>query len=480
MRKLLSLVAAMLLGLLIAGCDPEPFLVWSPDGQRGAVIAVTGLHLTDADGTLSKLLIPNARKVAWLNDNRRALVLVQLQDPTWGDVGPRLSDEQRKDLDTRAAAFLAMAQAEKGKLEPVMKKFIESQGGLAEDVLPPLGLLLRDRHGEVLAKRFGEEWQQARSTDITAMALRIYDLDENPPKPGPILGLVFSILVDLRPSPDGSSAAFTVAYGNKIDLHLVPTDGSKPAHRIAEDVSRYADWSADGKSLLYIKATSLAQGASNDQARLGTLRQMRLVDDAGAPLKQLPVDQPRKVVQEDGSTSVEASPASSLCHLAFTHSGRVRALRDGRIMFSALDVSFPATDNDLVERPMLYILEPARHPAISRAVARRVEWQLPEGTDYFELSPDQSKAALLGSGGRMVLLDLVNGDLSEINPANGKDRPAVLPAWRTNEQLTFAVPNTGDLAKQRPGEYMIWNAQTGAKKLSETWGNEAVAPLKAQ
>ncbi len=64
-----------LAALLVGGCY-EKRIQWAPDGQRAAILTSEGLFLSDANGRLSQMLLPEVNAVAWLSDSQRLAVAI--------------------------------------------------------------------------------------------------------------------------------------------------------------------------------------------------------------------------------------------------------------------------------------------------------------------------------------------------------------------------------------------------------------------
>src|SRR5438477_13122765 len=73
----------LLLVAVIAGCDPEQLVVWSPDGSKAAVIGADGLHICDPGGKLTPLLVKDVRKVAWFADSDRVAAVREVKIASW-------------------------------------------------------------------------------------------------------------------------------------------------------------------------------------------------------------------------------------------------------------------------------------------------------------------------------------------------------------------------------------------------------------
>src|SRR5690554_3548404 len=83
------MVACFVIAPLFAGCLPQELVVWSPDGNRSAVISQNGdLYLCDETGTLSPLALPPSlehavEKVAWLPDSKQLVLVAERSANSW-------------------------------------------------------------------------------------------------------------------------------------------------------------------------------------------------------------------------------------------------------------------------------------------------------------------------------------------------------------------------------------------------------------
>jgi len=53
----------------------------------------------------------------------------------------------------------------------------------------------------------------------------------------------------------------------------------------------------------------------------------------------------------------------------------------------------------------------------------------------------------------------------------------MVPTWKSDQELCFAIPNEGELEKRRPGEFCVWSAGT-LRMLSAAWPDSVIASLR--
>jgi hypothetical protein len=394
----------------LVGCVPER-VTWSPDGTRGAVLGGDGLYACDVSGKLSGLLVPAVKWVRWMPDSKRVVVTRQVELKTWKEL---------------VAAFPVEAAEAQKKADEVVKAL--------QDFKPETGLnqygwtlyYLRDEKPELIKAKLGSVWDSVTALTEQAFATQIYDLTASPAKPGPVLLWSQEGFMDLRVSSTGQAVAISRLKGHDMDeseLQVVATDGS--GVRMKTEAALYPDWSADGKTLYY-----MTPEREHGKAQLGSLVRRQLIDDKGLTAeKDLP-------------------PAEELVGIAYSPKLRLRVGKDGRVFFLAIDLTLPATPNDINDTPGLFSIHPGQQATVSRVAPRAADKRLRDAKDglmFFEVSPDEQWISLPCDDGRLLLLSVATGEVSEVQTkpipkSNGEGGLTSVPVWRTATELTFVQP----------------------------------------
>jgi Tol biopolymer transport system component len=262
----------------------------------------------------------------------------------------------------------------------------------------------------------------------------------------PLLNTLRKIL-DLRVSPTGTAVAYT-AQGDKdpeLQLLVVPADGSAPPQVVARNTASCSDWSADGHSLLYIRASN--EAASTDQTCLASLTR-------------------RGILNAAGKLEIQTN-ADDLAGLLFDPNNEVRCLRDGRIIFAAADVHLPCTSLDMPQEPQLFALDPERQTAVIPLIPRSVQNSLPDKPCFYVPSPDGKRIAISADKGAVVVLTLATGALDTVRVAGKRDLESA-PAWRSASELCFVSTTTNG----QPAQLVLWNNGT-TRVLSANWPPQA-------
>ena len=138
-----------------------------------------------------------------------------------------------------------------------------------------------------------------------------------------------------------------------------------------------------------------------------------------------------------------------------------------------LPATFPATEQTMPAAAKLFLIEPVSGEKPKVVPVPVAPEALPSAPQFFALSPDGRKAAVVEPGSDAVaVLDLATGKVEVVSPDHGK-KCRTLPAWRSITELTFA---TWSEETQRP-EVMTMTLGESARKLSGTWPEEAVSGL---
>ena len=123
---------------------------------------------------------------------------------------------------------------------------------------------------------------------------------------------------------------------------------------------------------------------------------------------------------------------------------------------------------DPTEKITLFALHPARDPTPAHLLADATRQKLVGFyLDLFELSPDQTRIALVSEKARVAVMTLATGALQTV-----QDREAetahTLPTWRTKLELTYMAP------KDKQQSHIVCQDLAGKTQqvLSATWPND--------
>lgn len=336
MKSRSSIACLAIFGLTLCGCLPEKRIVWSPNGSRAAVATPTGLYLIDATGKLLKpRMTDTPTRCVWTADGKGLLVAHARKAAKWDELTKSMSAPEKEMIESTAVELRKRildfsGDWEKFELDPDKKL---SAGMEAAAVL-----CLRDKHAEGIKEKLGDKWEDIEKVDAPVWKLTLFDVTDEKLVETKTL---FQGLDEIRTptlSPDGRFAGFlwnravatddenlsSIARSLQLDqlsLNIVPTDGAKPARLVANKVAIEYDWSPDSRSLAFIHGTpSLEEGS---RVELGSLATTTVADEEGHLLEKW---------EENDRVGMLFNPMLS-----------VRWLRDGRLLFSSVEVTLPVT-----------------------------------------------------------------------------------------------------------------------------------------
>jgi len=462
--------------VLIVG-DPCEMVVWSPDARRAAVIMPDGgLSLSDESGKLTPVLSDETDVgiAAWMADSKRLVVVTGRESKTWKEVAALLDSDRQQEIIALAKKVPPDAATD----EDVENTFesVDSPIDVRDD-LDLILLYLCDHGGETLRTHLRENIGRFSQTISTIALCDTAASPANVEVIAEMLGYVES----LRISPLGTAVGFTNG-----SLQVVAAKPKSRPEIVSYGAAADFDWTPDGKWLVY--TTPMSPMASGLQ--LGEVVRKTVCDDAGNVLSE----SAGEWVWHQYETI--AVVAFTMGFSYFIESPvRVRCLRDGGILFSALDLRLPCTNWDMPDAVSLFTINPDKQAMVAPAFARRTYAELADTgqLEFFQLSPDQERIAVVGPYGEVSVVTLATGEVEVLQPVKLQSPARMLPAWRSNDELCF-VSRINDDSPSAAKEYkdktfeekwemevdpekkwviVLWSLskQTG-RVLNETWFKE--------
>ena len=471
---------AAVLAAILAGCVPKK-IVWSPDGRRAAVVAARRLYLCDADGTLSAAVVDRVdgdtlAPVAWFPDSQRILVVREEKVRDWDEAATLMSETVREELIARAGRFREDLLAYEGDWGGFSSAALDN---LTHEQGDAVRVYVKQHLAEGLAEHLSAEaWDAIAQASIEVQLLQVFDVHDDRATAGPQIVRVIGGITEVRISPDGKNVAYVGAPRETdpeglpreaVDaptLFVLPVDGGSGPQSVADYVGWFPDWSPDGTHLVYAKPNGPIPSDGDDLV-LGTVTRRQVADADGSLLEKFGGTQP-------------------LAGIVFFPLTKVRCLADGRILFSAAEVHLPATGDDMPERASLFIVDPERHAMVTRIVPRQSEAHAVMETlavGLFEPSPDGTRVAVAHEDGRVAIFHLNGGSVHVVQPDNEERRKynpdlRTMPAWRSNEELCFAVPPGSAYGSPDRAEIVLWS-DPNVRVLSRNWPAEGAGRLLA-
>jgi hypothetical protein len=464
--------------LLLAGCDPENIICWSPDGARALVFGSDETYLVDGEGKIIGIA-PDARE--WMPDSRRVIAVRKVQARNWAEVASLLGQERTQSVVRAAGELAILIRGYHGDWSKFFdtdagQHWFDSQLNVGEkytgwDASFPLLFLpfyyLQEHDAEsvaLLMKMISKEEQQQLAIILkpTVSELLVKSaFPENPAAEQVLLRTVDPIGA-VRPSPNGKGIAVVVDEPIRPGLYLIPTEGGDrvPVDSGASD----ADWTPDGQWLTYEK-TSLSYDALGDQMLLGTITRCKVCNDEG---RFLP-----KVENPQGLAGVLFAKGTN----------RVACLPDGRVLFSGFEVGLPMVAPNFAGKMKLFALRLGETPKIEKIVTDEAAKRLPDRIDFFSLSPDGAHVAIPGNQGEVAIVSIETGKVQEIqgriempekdHRANQKENlDFAVPSWRNATEFSYVRPAGKPGSGPKRAEVVLRSLDGAPRVISATWTDE--------
>ena len=486
----LPLAALGALTLLVAGCGPEDWIVWAPDGRHGIVRDDSRL-IDPAGNVLGTIAGEHEFVAAWMPDSRRVLVLRDVPAQGWAEFAALLGEERAAQVAYAAGDLARLIGENRDALEAfadspgfkIWRENLETCGvefaavaSHLDSARPGLLDLLLEASAR---KEAAEAKKEDGSPDAGKPPRTVAELREEIGMPkihelhirnavasgdsGDRLLLRFADeFGQFAVSPNGRALAFIRVEGT--DTRLYTTDleeGAKPVF-IGSGVE-FAAWSPDGQELAYTKC-EVPHRSEKSELRLGSIAR-------------------RRVCTPDGAIIAEPEAGEDVAGLILPeYPARLAWIPDGRILFAGAKFTLPATTQDLPDALTLFAIRLNPKTSIEQLIPDSIPPRLTVGANYFTVSPDGQKVAVLGKAGAVSVLTLAAktfATLQDVVPQFEKkndDDSILVPAWRTADELTFLV-GAGDPAGSPGRAEVVLATLRGEKRaISKTWPDSGHLP----
>jgi len=451
-RPVILFLGFTLVSLLLGGCWKES-IVWSPDGSRAAIITSEGLHLCDAQGKLSPLLVPKAYRAAWLGDSKHLVLAVERPLKDFAEVAAALGPERTRQLVAKAEYIWAPLEA--GSVS--LKDFEVTPIDDAWAVL----IYLRDKHSEAFHKIMAKESKdEPEPMTVPWHSLVMAKMNGDTLELGSVLYEGLAQLQGLRPAPAGAAVAFTTHLApspdsdNGLQLLVAPTDGSSPAAVVATHTAAHSDWTPDGQTLVFLKSSHTPNG---DDPRVGEVAE-------------------RTVLASDGHIQL-AEKTHEFAALVFKEGSRVRCLKDGRVLFNTTDIHFPTTEVSQSREQFFSFNRTLDVVELTPLIPGEKLKTFSRSLESFEVGPDGTQVLVGGDNGDIWLLNLSSGAVEHIETHLGSGSHFPLPAWQGAGQ--FSYPRNKSFNRTTSLELILRQAG-GEISLSREWPQEFLYKLSGE
>jgi len=450
---------------LLAGCDPEERLWWSPQGDRAVVRVGDELRLMDAEGHLGDVVMGKdatekvlVSSVSWLPDGSGFVTTRVRVIARWADARPLIPASEAEKVEAMQPAVLALLQTA-SKTDAKLKVIDELLKHMPEQQVERLMQALRVNHQSdtVALERLlnatpdGKEtldWLKKPGEGFTVYEVCLCRLQDGHVKETRTLAASLRAMVLPRVSPEGGRVAVVHLNEDRDDAALVVmTLDGKSRVTASEATGTVYDWMPDGRSLV------LMTPASRDDDHLEVIHRITVVDDKG----QL----------------IEKPKVGPTLAMAITQLGsHLQVLPDGRALFACQPITFPATGSGLEQPPGLFLLSADGSTVTPVPTA---PGDLPSNLRHFVVSPDGKRVAVVESETDAVaVVELETAKTTFVSPVHDLWQCRTLPSWKSATELTFAA-----LHENTPA-CVQWNVNGATRRLSDGWPAKSTEDWLAQ
>jgi dipeptidyl aminopeptidase/acylaminoacyl peptidase len=452
-------ILAVLVALCFGGCLPQERFWWSPDGTRAVVAVGRDVYLAipgaELKAPLSGLQFDNdlPQHVSWLPDGSGFLLLRVVTRSQWQEARALLPVEEAEEIERRAKGIpnlLNAAASTAGEADTIESLFsniqIENPVMLSaaffcarekEWAAIEAAVLAAPKGADILAK-LKEKPEPFRVHEICIVKLRNDQVEGEPQS----IVRSMQALVLPKLSPKFPAVAYWRGFENQATVSLeVSTFDGKSRLQVAQSKSAMAEWTPDGRSLVF------AGSVSDEDVMFQNIRKM-------------------EVLQESGSL-VEKTETTDLAVAIVTNPFHMCALPDGRILFASQPATLPSTSKSFELSPRLFLIS-----ADGKSVdaVKTAPGDLPTNLSFFAASPDGKKVAVVESDTDAVaVVELATGKTEIVSPAHPNWRCRTMPAWKSATELTFAAVEAG-----KP-KWMLWTQGKGVRSISDKWPVETTS-----
>ncbi|HNX27092.1 MAG TPA: hypothetical protein PKK48_06755, partial [Phycisphaerae bacterium] len=236
--KLFTLLA--IATFLLAGCYPQAAVIWSHDGQHGAVLTKNEIYLCDSQGKLSTESLKYSGAVAWSPNSDDLYYVQPLMINSWKEAAKYVDAKKQAELIALAKDALAKLQPESLK-DDKNNPFAKFE---PEDTILML-LYLKDNQADELKTKLDAKTLQGIAKAKAQLNQLFVCKNCNTAQPQLILS-TFMNIENLKISPNGKAVEFS-----KSGKTLYVCDMKGRVSLIAQNAAILPDWTSDGNTLIY-------------------------------------------------------------------------------------------------------------------------------------------------------------------------------------------------------------------------------------
>ncbi|MBC7997075.1 MAG: PD40 domain-containing protein [Leptolyngbya sp.] len=426
---------------LLAACNPEQHLAWSPDGKVLAVIGTDGLRISTNGGTkLSEPIDASAGLLSWFGDSKRLLVVSGTNAQNWSDVQKKIDKSELDKIKTCAKQLKDALEKCDGNFTRCREML--KQTGITADYIPEALHYLRTTDDAVMTKMLGNSWQSLKLAETQVVSLQIGELSKNSLE---LKEPIFNTSKKLESAKVSPTNEYISVVDTDRNLRIFGVEQREKGWRaLSKVVTTLPDWDANTNVLYVVRQKTIPGEPKNEMQELVALK----------------ID-----YKKEAQIAYE--------HLANVHNSnqKLRATASGDIYLMASDVGFAALKKSKGYSPVgLYNFN------LASAKARKLySPSTNEGISSFEVSPDGKFIAISSNSGLVKILSSKDGKVRSTVAQQVKGAGVIYaPVWRNNDELCFqhVFPN------KNTSRLELYSLETSTtKELSANWPSKAIVGI---
>ncbi len=450
----------VLWGLSLVGCMPVERFWWSPGGDRAVVVLDQEAHLVDETGAIQRR-IPLGSEAAktWIDDvdwfaegERFAAHRIRVFEE-WTDARECLPPDEAERIEEVAAGMpeiLTAAVLVGGDAERPSALLDRIPGADSDLLRSAFFLSLETRPAEIEralanAPRCRAALKEDRDEVDRYLVHEIVIVDLSGEEGGEaeIILATSELIRSPTLSPPGTAIAFSRKQEDKnlYSIEMIPLGSGLPV-TVVKGAHESVSWTDDGRAVVFVAP------AANE----GILKQIKRVTVFGGSGELL--DPKNRQTMNLAAAVIPFAP-------------RIEKLPGNKILFASQDVRFPVANAEVHYEAHLYQVS-ADDGSLEQIATS--PGALPMNLGFFVASPDGKRVAVVESDTDAVaVVDVETGRTELVSPAHENWRCRTLPAWKSNEELTFAALDEATGATR----WRLWRNDEETQILSRDWPVDA-------
>ncbi|MHC5074922.1 MAG: hypothetical protein ACYTFM_00630 [Planctomycetota bacterium] len=421
-KRIIAIVALLLLALFYAGCIPEDSIEWSEDGSIGLLRKDDSLYLVDGQsGQLTEVSKEGVQP--WPDISNDGSLIAYSQSVIFDSLEEGL--QALPDGQVKLIRYTA---------NKIKEAIIDANGLVNEEFPSPENNILANNKG----------WE----------CLKVIVAPTNEPNNKTVVAINILTISRIEISPDMKNVAYLIGYpendeGHKLFVASLEEDIS--AMMIAESVALGYDWRPDSRAIAYMNW----DGEGGGDFPIGTLKERIIADEN----YKLFVEEVRTEQESYIRTHNCTGQTKDLAGVIYYPWLSVKYGVDNRLFFSTAELSLPSSKMD-EGRWSLFCYDPVTGSVVDVLPSDvAVYTSSSVSMSAFEISPDGKKVLLPIKNNRFIGYELgTHSTAMPIEEDEGfgeEDVSKIAPAFKGNNAISFLVSGDSHFLAEKEDKEQI-------------------------